>query len=478
MASATAANFWTTRSRTLRHRQSAHARDLRPSDIRGCDAGDSTSPPITISHAKIQRRKWLRRVRNAIRVTVPPARSLFPSRVAGRVAPIESLLQLIPDILACGMQNRVRLEIVDGPLKGKKFEFAEHDTFIFGRAPDCHAHLSDDTHVSRHHFILEVNPPFARLRDLGSLNATHVNNRKCGGRNKGETPEQGAKRTYPEVDLNHGDRIRVGDTVMAVAVERCKVHPDESAQVREELARLIFEVNAPKQKKAERFIEQQIGGYIIEKELGRGGFGAAYLARRIKDNQRIALKVMLSQVAVDKSNLEQFLREIRNVSSLKHPNIVQIFDFGSTDGIFYFAMEWCEDGGVDRLMAQHKGKLPLQFAKPIMFQSLDALAHAHSKGFVHRDLKPSNILLSSSRTNVVAKLGDFGLAKSFEKAGLSGLTLTGTTRGRLTSYRASRSPTSNTSSRSRMFGAWARRFTTCSLAPFPIHSARNVTRLT
>ncbi len=323
------------------------------------------------------------------------------------------------------MQNRVRLEIVDGPLKGKKFEFAEHDTFVFGRAPDCHAHLSDDTHVSRHHFLLEVNPPLARLRDLGSLNATHVNNRKCGGRNKGETPEEGAKRKYREVDLNHGDRIRVGDTIMAVTIEHAKVQPDESAQVREELARLIFEVNAPKQRKAERFIEQQIAGYIVEKELGRGGFGAAYLARRIKDNQRVALKVMLSQVAVDKGNLEQFLREIRNVSSLKHPNIVQVFDFGSTEGIFYFAMEWCEGGGVDRLMAQHDGKLSLQWAKPIVLQSLDALAHAHTKGFVHRDLKPSNILLSFPRNNVVAKLSDFGLAKSFEKAGLSGLTLTG-----------------------------------------------------
>lgn len=323
------------------------------------------------------------------------------------------------------MQNRVRLEIIDGPLKGSKFEFTEHDTFIFGRARDCHAHLSDDTRVSRHHFILEVNPPLARLRDLGSLNATKVNNRKCGGRNKSETPEEGAKRKYPAVDLNHGDRIRVGDTIMAVTIEHATVQPDESAQVREELARLIFEVNGPKRKKAERFIEQQIGGYIVEKELGRGGFGATYLARRIKDNQRIALKVMLSQVAAHKSNLEQFLREIRNVSSLKHPNIVQIFDFGSTEGIFYFAMEWCKDGGVDRLMAQHKGKVPLQMAKPIILQSLDALAHAHAKGFVHRDLKPSNVLLSFAGNHVVAKLSDFGLAKSFEKAGLSGLTLTG-----------------------------------------------------
>ena len=147
------------------------------------------------------------------------------------------------------MQNRVRLEIVDGPLKGKKFEFAQHDTFIFGRAPDCHAHLSDDTHASRHHFILEVNPPLARLRDLGSLNATYINNRRCGGRKKGETPEEGAKRKYPEVDLNQGDRIRVGDTIMAVKIEHAIVQPDESAQVREELARLIFEVNAPSRRK-------------------------------------------------------------------------------------------------------------------------------------------------------------------------------------------------------------------------------------
>jgi pSer/pThr/pTyr-binding forkhead associated (FHA) protein len=216
-----------------------------------------------------------------------------PERSSNR--PPRSGLQPLPVaiILGPGMPNRVQLEIVDGKMKGRKFEFSEHDTFIFGRSPDCHAHLPDDTLVSRHHFILEVSPPLARLRDLGSRNATHVNNRKCGGRNKGETPEEGIKRKYPEVDLNHGDRIRVGDTIMAVTIERAKVEPNKSEQVREELARLIFDVNGAQRQKAERFIEQQVGGYIVEKELGRGGFGAVYLARRIKDNQRVAFEAML-----------------------------------------------------------------------------------------------------------------------------------------------------------------------------------------
>ena len=136
--------------------------------------------------------------------------------MAVHVAPVELLLQLIrvPDNLACIMQNRVLLEIIDGPLKGKKFEFAEHDTFIFGRAPDCHAQLPDDTRVSRHHFILEVNSPLARLRDRGRLNATYVNNRQGGGRKKGETPEEGEKRKCPQVELSQGDRSSLGEHCM------------------------------------------------------------------------------------------------------------------------------------------------------------------------------------------------------------------------------------------------------------------------
>ena len=91
------------------------------------------------------------------------------------------------------MSAKVQLKISQGKDVGKIFAFTEHDTFVFGRMDDCHACIPDDTQVSRHHFILEVNPPAACLRDLGSLNGTHVNGAKYGARQKGETPEQGAK---------------------------------------------------------------------------------------------------------------------------------------------------------------------------------------------------------------------------------------------------------------------------------------------
>src|SRR5512134_2485117 len=118
------------------------------------------------------------------------------------------------------MPGTVRLVVTAGPIRGQRFDFAGHDTFLFGRAPDCHARLdASDASASRHHFLLEVNPPLARLRDLGSLNGTRVNGVRRGGRRPGESPEQAAARGGAEVDLHHGDEIRVGATAIRVEVE-------------------------------------------------------------------------------------------------------------------------------------------------------------------------------------------------------------------------------------------------------------------
>src|SRR5947209_8665447 len=139
------------------------------------------------------------------------------------------------------MSGKITLTITAGAKQGEKFEFDQHDTLLFGRLDDCHLCLPDDTYISRHHFIPEVNPPDARFRDLGSRNGTYVNGIKYGGREKHETAEEGAKYQHPQVDLHDDDELKAGKTIFRVHVDsgvsplervycqRC--HKDVSAEV-------------------------------------------------------------------------------------------------------------------------------------------------------------------------------------------------------------------------------------------------------
>ena len=322
------------------------------------------------------------------------------------------------------MSARVTLKVTGGPLTGRVFSYDRHDTFLFGRSPDCHAELAaNDTTASRHHFLLEVNPPQARLRDLGSLNGTHVNGRKHGGRGAQESPEQAAGRKLPEVDLRDGDQVRVGATVFEVAIEghRSTAPADVPGDEGSGLESLLGVRPA---------VPVEIPGYAVGKMIGRGGMGAVYLAKRAEDGATVALKVMLAQSDVDEAARENFRREIEITRSLRHPRIVALIDHGSTESTFYFAMEYCAGGSVADLQRRQPGGLPLPLSVRIALDSLEGLAHAHEQGFVHRDLKPENLLLADDAGGG-AKVTDFGLAKSFQQAGLSGMTATGAVAGTL-----------------------------------------------
>jgi serine/threonine protein kinase len=310
------------------------------------------------------------------------------------------------------MAARVSLLVTAGPIRGQRFDFEGHDTFLFGRAPDCHARLSpDDASASRHHFLLETNPPLARLRDLGSLNGTHLNGVRRGGRQAGETPEEAVRRGAVEVDLRDGDEIRVGATVIRVAIEGepLTVFPLADAD--------------------EPFPTPSggtIGPYALRKLLGRGGMGAVYLAERPGDPEPIALKLMLPRVLVDRAAEDVFIREIEVTRALRHPNLVALLDFGRDAGCFYFALEYCPGGSAEAMRLRSGGRIGLPEMLRLATDVLEGLAAAHQAGFVHRDIKPDNVLLGQGGA---AKLGDFGLAKSYEQAGLSGMTATGVVGG-------------------------------------------------
>ncbi|HYG81898.1 MAG TPA: serine/threonine-protein kinase, partial [Pyrinomonadaceae bacterium] len=172
----------------------------------------------------------------------------------------------------------------------------------------------------------------------------------------------------------------------------------------------------------------EVVGYQVQKKLGQGGMGAVYLARRGADNLTVALKVMLSKVAVDEYARRLFSREIDVTASLDHPKIVRLYEHGAVGSAFYFALEYCPGGSVYDAMKERRRALPLAEAGRIILDVLDGLIFAHERGYIHRDIKPQNILLTSAEGGA-AKLSDFGLAKSFQKAGLSGMTATSAVAG-------------------------------------------------
>ncbi|GAA2783552.1 hypothetical protein GCM10010441_05550 [Kitasatospora paracochleata] len=348
----------------------------------------------------------------------------------------------------------VTLTVVQGQLEQTEFAFEERTTCLMGRANDCHPRLPDDDYhrtVSRHHCLLDINPPDACIRDFGSRNGTYLNGHKIGQRDEGQTPEQGAATAFREHRLSDGDELRIGRTVFRVtirgeqsgpAVVRCvSCGREESAEPGARPGdHLCAACRTEPQAAAELLLDlartgdgelQGISGYRLLRELGRGGMGAVYLARHQATGREVALKVMLPRVATNQVARTRFLREVLVTQDLRHPNIATLHDAGFANGTFYLTTEFCTGGSLDRFHARRGDRLPIPEAVRLYAQALEGLEHAHARSVIHRDISPSNILLHQEAGGPpTAKISDFGIAKAFDLAGLSGLTRTGATAGK------------------------------------------------
>ncbi len=407
------------------------------------------------------------------------------------------------------MPAKIVLKVTDGKLKGKEYVYTERTACIVGRGVDCYPRLPDDEDhrtISRHHCLLDINPPGIRIRDFGSLNGTFVNGRKIGQRKKDLARKDTLQTDFPEYDLKDGDTIRLGSTVLCVNISvplicsvcmkeangettvdapdtpyvcvACKGLGivDDALSERTLPVREVAELpnraakrctNCGKEMPPDsggsnllcteciinplQVIKQQdddtvsIKGYKIISELGKGGMGAVYLAEWQENGQKVALKVMLSSAAVNDRSREMFLREVENTRHLKHPNVVGLLDYGNSRGTFYFTLEYCEGGSIDKIMMQQGGRLSVDEASRVILQALDGLIYAHNikipdvkltdgrvvtlTGLVHRDIKPTNIFYTDTPEGRIAKIADFGLGKAFDAAGLSGYTRTGAAAG-------------------------------------------------
>jgi serine/threonine protein kinase len=323
---------------------------------------------------------------------------------------------VLSDRRESGVTPKVVLEVVAGPIQGRRFIIDRHNTFLFGRAHDCHARITEDPLVSRHHFILEAVPPQARIRDLGSRNGTYVNGVRCGGREKREAAEEAASRRYPEVDLKHGDRITVGRTTIEVQVEQ-QVFPP-SPTLDDDAAK------SGSPTRPEGRSSSHLPGYELGEEIGKGSLGTVYRAVRIADRRQVAVKIAVPRTATTETERREFLRQIEPLRRLRHPNLVDLPEIGLAGRGFFFVMEFCSSKSLVDWKAQYGGKLSLTQLRPLLTQALRGLDYAHQQGFVHRDLKPQNLLLATCGVGMTLKIADFGLARHFEAAGYSGLTAT------------------------------------------------------
>ena len=161
------------------------------------------------------------------------------------------------------------------------------------------------------------------------------------------------------------------------------------------------------------------GRYEIQKEIGQGAFATVYLARDCRHERQVALKVLNADPTSDAGEI-RFIREIRLLAGLQHPNILPLHDSGHVEALLYYVMPYVS-GETLRVKMHRERLLSLDAAVSIAREAADALGCAHGQGIIHRDIKPENILLSGGH----AIVADFGIARAIDIAGVRQLTRTG-----------------------------------------------------
>ena len=163
--------------------------------------------------------------------------------------------------------------------------------------------------------------------------------------------------------------------------------------------------------------------YRVEHEIARGGMATVYLARDLRHDRDVALKVMHPQIALALGR-ERFLREIKLAAALSHPNILTLHDSGEAGDYLYYVMPYVE-GETLRHKLTKEGSLSIDVAVRLARESAEAIGYAHSLGIVHRDIKPENILLSRGH----AVVADFGIARAIDAARDDRITTSGVALG-------------------------------------------------
>ncbi len=306
------------------------------------------------------------------------------------------------------MSIRVRLEHGQGA--GATWRLASPGVYVVGRVPQASVQVLD-MRVSKEHAEIHLTANgTAVLKDLGSTHGCQVNGQPVNG----------------EAALKVGDELRMGLSILRIlsdgpANKDAVAATNRTVDDRSPHATGEFKIETARTLPPDALVGKELGGYRVERKIGAGGMGGVYVAEQLSLHRKVALKVLSEQFAADRDFVDQFVNEARAAGALNHPNVVQVYDVGQSDGQYYFSMEVMPGGSIEDRIKQ--GPAPWSDALNWFLDAANALIFARRKGILHRDVKPDNLMLAEDGS---AKLCDLGLAKRSENTDLMSQGIIGT----------------------------------------------------
>jgi serine/threonine protein kinase len=280
---------------------------------------------------------------------------------------------------------------LSGPDKDKRFTLREGANHILGRGQDV-AYRLNDPRASRTHCEVRLEGDQVKLLDKGSSGGTFVNGTKV------------AERV-----LKPGDVVQVGDSQLRLQLGDAdattvtalgpKKAADEDVRATEQLGELTG---------------RTLAHYQIGEALGKSGSSMVFRAADGRDGKAVALKVMQPSFSKDEDEMQRFVRAMKAMLPLRHPNLVALYAAGKSGPYCWAAMELVEGESLTQVIQRIgvAGMLDWKHAYRVALQIGRALDYAHGQGIIHRNVTPANILVQSADRQ--AKLGDLMLAKALE----------------------------------------------------------------
>jgi serine/threonine protein kinase len=288
----------------------------------------------------------------------------------------------------------LQLVVIAGPDRGRVFPLEPDDWLLVGRSKATETRLND-AHVSKVHCKVELTGGQVIVTDQGSTGGTFINGRRV-----------------TEHVLRLGEVLRVGQTELRLQDDSAPLPEAEEPQT---LAGPIPAVTRPSRPEPSGDLSgKTLSHYVLGTLVAQGTTGKIFQALDTTNNRKVAVKVLAEELVFNDEEVQRFVRAIRTMLPLRHPNLVAVYGAGKTGPYCWCAMEFVEGESLADIIERMStaGTLDWRMGLRFTVHVARALDHAHRHAILHRNLTPRNVMVRKS--DQVAKLGDLMLAKALE----------------------------------------------------------------